>query len=113
MGCDPPGPPFDTWKQELDYILCEAYKAAGGDCCDLVPPDNDGDIGTMTTVDDGYDAHLASGGFSTPAEKAEFLGLMDDLEDVLDKPGNSLSAAANTKGRDLIAKARTDLGPNP
>ena len=71
MGCDPHGPPFATSPEEIRYVICEMYKAAGGDCCDLFPPtgDND-DVENANTLTDRYRAHRDGGGFSNPQDVA-------------------------------------------
>ncbi len=113
MGCDPPGPPHATWEDEWRWILCELYKAVDGDCCDLFPPDNDGDVGSVTTLDQQYDSFMAGGGFGTPAEAAAYLALIDQFEAIIDKPTATASQAAIDKSRAFIKKVRDDLSPSP
>jgi len=113
MGCDPPGPPHATWEDEWRWILCELYKAVDGDCCDLFPPENDGDVGSVESLDSRFDAFMSGGGFSTPAEEAAYLAKIDKFEVIIDKPAASASQAALNKSHDFIEKVREELAPSP
>ncbi len=114
MGCEPSGPPFANWEDRIRHAICEAYKALGGDCCDL-DLDGDGEVdvshAAIQVLDTRYDTHKAAGGFGSLEEEGEFLELMNDLEGALDSPASSLSQEAEAVARALVEKARNDLQP--
>lgn len=99
-------PPFQTWDEWLHWFLCELYKALGGDCADLTGTSPD----RIKKVAQQY-KDKGPPSFSTPAEKADFLKLLDNLEDHLDKPENTLDPQDDADLRQLIADLRKDVGP--
>ncbi|MBX9736690.1 MAG: hypothetical protein K2X32_07165 [Phycisphaerales bacterium] len=99
-------PPFNTWEEWLQWALCELYKALDGDCKDLSGQNED----RIAKVIALYQANGAPV-FTNRQDKADFLKLLDDLEALLDQPGNDLDAQADANLRMLIASLRTDVGP--
>lgn len=114
MGCEPHGPPFADYMEEFRHILCVAYMAAEGDCCDLFPPSGDNDdVENANALTVRYRAHRDGGGFSDPQDAATYLSLMNDLENLVNSPQSSISQEAKDVLTALIAEARNDLGAAP
>ena len=94
-----------NWVQELWDILCQMYRAWGGDCKDLGPaPTN-----WVDTVRGAYQSYGAPN-FTDGASKIAFLDLLTTLQSLLGEPDNSLGPADTDRLLNLITDLRNDLG---
>ncbi len=92
------------WIKELRAQLCKLYEKWGGNCADLELEPGDW-VGTVVSE---YEAKGAPS-FANNADKLKFLMDLDELEDLLKSPDNSLTGAENTELLGLIASLRSDL----
>jgi|GEM_PF-3303358 len=88
-----------SWEEWYQWILCEIYKKAGGDCKDLI-----GDNASRASI---FNQHFEEHGtpvFSDPNEQAAFVVLLRQLEAHLLLPGNDLPSGINQDLNDTIDK---------
>jgi hypothetical protein len=98
--------PDPLWLIAFKVLLCRMYREWGGDCNSL-PQEVTGQVATLVSVyQSSGDPPLANG-----AAVQAFLGLLTDVEDALNQPGNTLGADDDAAMRTLIADLRTDLSP--
>lgn len=95
----------NPWIDWLRDLLCEMYEAWGGDCDDLGLNATE----WINTLEAEYNSTGAPQ-FSNEQERRAFLELLDNTEEHLDKPQNSLSQQDDQDLRDLIANLRGDIG---
>lgn len=98
-------PPLEPWQDWLWHLLCDMYKELGGDCKDLSGP-SEHRIAQVIAQYQGKGAPV----FTTPQEKADFLKLLDDIEEALNHPDNDLDAKSDSDLRQLLTNLRKDVG---
>lgn len=91
------------WRELLLDTLCRIYKEWGGDCADF-----DWECPKAIQVVIGAFEEHGVGGF-TYQQKQNCLALMDELEGLLEDPGNDLPPEENEMLEDFIADMRAAL----
>lgn len=94
----------NPWIDWLHDFLCEMYEAWGGDCSDLGLNVTQ----WIDTLEVEYRTH-GTPHFETSAQKQEFLATLDETQNLLDQPQNSLSEQDDRRLRTLITNLRHDI----
>jgi hypothetical protein len=94
-----------SWIDDVMELLCRIYKDLGGDCKDLYALP----AGAPAKVVQQYQTNGAPS-FTDPADLANFLDNLSDLEKALASELNTFSDTDTEALLDMIASLRKDLG---
>lgn len=97
----PPSPP---WTGLFLELLCKLYQWLEGDCGDLSSDPS----AAIATVDDKYQ-QSGPPQFATPAERDQFIALLDSIKAALAMPENTLDPSDTKRMSDLIKQILGDI----